>query len=130
MRGPLMRFLVLLTDPDPPAWERATEAERAAIFAQHDAFDKAVRERGSVVSGEALVGDAEARTLRTVDGARVVTDGPYAEAVEQLGGFYLIDVADLDAAIDLSRILPGGYTIEIRAAIDMSDSDSGDNPGA
>lgn len=118
-----MRFLVLLAEEDAAAWEDATEAERAAVFEKHYAFDKAVKERGSVVSGEALAGVDTARTLRLADGRRVVTEGPYAETVEQLGGFYLIDVADLDTALDLCGILPEGYTIEVRAAVDMEDYD-------
>ena len=117
---------MLLAEEDASAWERATEAERAAVFERHYAFDRAVRERGTMLAGEALAGVETARTLRTVDGTRTVTDGPYAESVEQLGGFYLIDVADLETALDLCRVLPDGYTIEVRAAVDMEDDDAGD----
>ncbi|MBB6628640.1 transcription initiation protein [Nocardioides sp. KIGAM211] len=120
-----MRILVLLTEDDPAAWERASDEERAAVFEHHYAFDRAVRERGELLAGEALAGVETARTLRTVGGERVVTDGPYAQTVEQLGGFYLIDVPDLDAAVELCRVLPAGYTIEVRAAVDMEDYDPG-----
>ena len=87
-----MSFLVLLTEDDPDAWDRATEAEREIVMDAHRAFDKAVRERGKMLGGEAIAGTETARTLRTVGGVRQVVDGPYAETVEQLGGFYVIDV--------------------------------------
>lgn len=112
-----MKFLILLTDPDPAAWERATEEQLQQVFAQHDQFSAAVAERGSIVSGEALAGVQEARTLRLVDGVRTVTDGPYAETAEQLGGFYLVDVADADVAVELCRLLPEEYVIEVRPAV-------------
>ena len=120
-----MKILVLLAEDDASAWERATEEERAAVYEQHYAFDRAVRERGTILAGEALAGIETGRTLRTRDGERVVTEGPYAETVEQLGGFYLIDVPDLDTALDLCRLLPEGYTVEVRAAVDMEDYDAG-----
>jgi hypothetical protein len=120
-----VRFLVLLAD-DGSAWEQATETERAVVFEKHAAFDKAVRDRGTMVSGEALAGAEAAHTLRSVGGERVVTDGPYAETVEQLGGFYLIDVLDEDVALELCRILPEDYTIEVRPAIDVEGYDPGD----
>jgi hypothetical protein len=120
-----VRFLVLMTD-DGSAWEQASEAERAVVFEKHAAFDKAVRDRGTMVSGDALAHAGTARTLRNVEGRRVVTDGPYAESVEQLGGFYLIDLLDQDAALELCRILPESYTIEVRPAIDIEGFDPGD----
>lgn len=116
-----MKSLVLLTEADPSAWERATEAERAAIHEKHYAFSAAVSGCGAVVSGEALTGADSARTLRTVDGSRVVTNGSYADTGEQLCGFYLIDVADLDTALELCRVLPESYTIEVRPAVNMGD---------
>ena len=57
-----------------------------------------------------------ARTLGPGDD-RVVTDGPYAETVEQLGGFYLVDLPDLDAAVGAARLLPSAYTIEVRPVL-------------
>lgn len=119
-----MKILVLMTETDPGAWDTATDEERDAVFAAHTAFDRAVRERGTIDAGEALLGVETARTLRTVGGERVVTDGPYAETAEQLGGFYLIDVADLDEAVELVRLLPAGYTVEVRPAMHIEGYDS------
>ena len=79
-----MRFLVLLSEEDPSAWDRATEADRQAVLDGHAAFDRAVRDRGgAVVAGDALA--APGRGARVRDG-RVVTDGPFAETVEHLTG--------------------------------------------
>jgi hypothetical protein len=110
-----MKFLVLMAEADHFAnWDAASEAEQQAVFDCFRAFDEAVLAAGGeLVGGEALTRPAEARTLRP--GAdRVVTEGPYAETVEQLGGFYLVDLPDLDAAVEAARLLPSAYTIEVR----------------
>ncbi len=112
-----MKYLLLLTETDPGAWEDASQEHRDEVFAAHEAFDRAVRERGSMVAGEALAGVETATTLRLVDGVQTLTDGPFAETAEQIGGFYVIDVADLDVAVELCRLLPQGYTTEIRPVV-------------
>jgi hypothetical protein len=72
------------------------------------AYDKEVREAGIMVSGESLADLVTATTVRVdADGRRVVTDGPFAETRELLGGFYVIDVPDLDAALDWAARCPG-----------------------
>jgi hypothetical protein len=119
-----MKFVVLMAEDDPGAWDRATQEYREEVFDRHRTFDKAVRERGEMVAGEALAAAREARTLRPGRGAnRLVTDGPYAETAEQLGGFYLIDVDSQETALDLVRLLPDGYTIEVRPVIQIEGYD-------
>jgi len=110
-----MRFLVLMTEPDHFArWDASSEAEQQAVFDDFRAFDEAVAARGGeIVGGEALTRPSEARTLQP-GAVRVVTEGPYAETVEQLGGFYLVELPDLDAAVEAARLLPSAYTIEVR----------------
>lgn len=111
-----MRFLVLMTEEDHYArWDAATEAEQQAAFDCMSAFTAAVAERGSVVHGEALARPEEARVVR----AAAVTEGPYAETVEQLGGFFLIDVPDLDTAVAHAKLLPPAWTIEVRPVVEM-----------
>jgi hypothetical protein len=78
----------------------------------------AVEERGAVLGGEALGGPDGARTLHPGAADRPVTEGPFAETVEQLGGFYLVELPDLDTAVDLCRLLPPEYTIELRPVVD------------
>jgi hypothetical protein len=109
-----MKYFVLLAEA-PEAWERATEAERQAVMDAHRDFAVAVDARATMLAGEALAGPETAVTLRPGDtGAdKMVTDGPYAETVEQLGGFYLVEADDRETVVDLCRILPPGYTIEI-----------------
>lgn len=114
-----MRFLVLMSDDG--VWDRADEAEQQSIMEAHIAFSAAVEERATMVSGEALATPAEVVTLRpAASGAdRTVTDGPYAETVEHLGGFYLIEADSRDIVVDLCRILPASYTLEIWPTIDI-----------
>jgi hypothetical protein len=109
-----MRFLVLMTEADHfDRWNDASDHERQHMLDQLAAFSTAVRERGDLVAGEALRRPAEARTLRPGEG-RPVTQGPFAETVEQLGGLYLVDLPDLATAVDAARLLPDAWTIEVR----------------
>ena len=72
----------------------------------------------SIVAGEALDRTETARTVKAgLD--RVVVDGPYAESVEQMGGFYVIDVADIDVACELAGLLPREYDLEVRPVVDV-----------
>jgi hypothetical protein len=113
-----MKFMVLMAEADPGSWDRATQEYRDEIFDRHRAFDKAVRERGEMVAGEALAQSGEAVTLRPGSRRdRLVADGPYAETAEQLGGFYLIDVDSIETAVDLARLLPDSYSVEVRPVI-------------
>ena len=110
---------MLMTEPDHFAkWDGADDQHRERVFADFRAFTAAVRERGAVVAGEALGHPATARTVRP-GSDRSVTDGPFAETVEQLGGFYLVDLPeDVDAAA-LAALLPREYAIEVRPVLDV-----------
>ncbi|HEY5848530.1 MAG TPA: YciI family protein [Microlunatus sp.] len=116
-----MKYLVLLAG-DESVESQMSEAEVRAEMADHDAFSQAASERGTILAGEALGDSATATTLRHVagkaDGQIVLTDGPYAESVEHLGGFYLIEMADLDAMTELCALLPSWYSVEIRPVVD------------
>ena len=111
-----MRYLVLLA-ADEAVWPGLSEAAQAAEMAAHDAFSAAVAARGTIVAGEALGEAATATTLRHLDGAARVTDGPYAETVEQIGGFYLVDLPDLDQVIEVCALLPDYYAVEVRPVV-------------
>jgi hypothetical protein len=114
-----VRFLVLLASPDHfDSWDAADEEERERAFEAYRAFAHGVRARGSIVAGDALHRPERARTIGP--GAdRAVTEGPYAETVEQLGGFYLIDVPDLDTAVELAALLPRDCTVEVRPTLEV-----------
>lgn len=112
-----MKYLVLMAYEDEDAWDTLSAEERQTYFDAHDAFDRAVRERATMLAGEALAASSAATTLRRVDGRPVLTDGPYAETAEQLGGFYLVDAPDLDVMVELCQLLPPSYSVEIRPVI-------------
>lgn len=79
-------------------------------------YDAGIRESGQCVASEALEPVASAKTVRVRDGQRIVTDGPFAETKEQLGGFYMIEAAGLDEAIEIAAGIPPARvgSIEVR----------------
>jgi hypothetical protein len=85
----------------------------------------ALRRRARVAPGERALGDAETATTLTTaaDGSRTVTDGPFAELAEQVGGYYDVELPDLDSAIAAARLLPAAYTVEIRPVITIDGYD-------
>jgi hypothetical protein len=95
-------------------WEAASEQEQQAFFDGLAAFTAAVRERGEVLFGEALDRPERATTVR--DGG--TTDGPYAETVEQVGGFYVVDLPSQELAVETARLLPVP-SVEVRPILDM-----------
>ncbi|MCY4726235.1 YciI family protein [Nocardioides sp. STR2] len=116
-----MRYLVLLMDDGAEkVWTEQTPEEQAATMAKFGEFDAACAARDGVeiLAGEALAGPEAATTVRTRDGRVQVTDGPYAEAVEGMGGFYLVQAPDLDGLLELLRVLPA-YDIQVSPAVDM-----------
>ena len=111
-----MKYMLLLysapgSGPDPDSPEGETQMGR--WFAVTDEMAKA----GVLVAGDALQPETTATTLRERDGEVVLTDGPFAETKETLGGYYLIDVADLDAAAEWAAKMPlAPYgSVEVRA---------------
>jgi hypothetical protein len=117
----MTEYAVLLPG-DESVWENMSPEQRAATYARHDEFAKALEARGHKVTGGAeLTHSRTARTLRRSGDQITVTDGPYAETVEQLSGFYLVETDDLDDLVEVTKILAdaeGG--IEIRACVDHS----------
>ncbi|MCW2639253.1 MAG: YCII-related protein [Dactylosporangium sp.] len=98
-----MRFLLLLAGAE-DHWDRASEAERAELLHEVDEFQR--RHGGLMVGGGALAPAAQARTVRRGGGASAVTDGPYLETKEVVGGFIVIEVDDLDAAVAVAEQWP------------------------
>ena len=111
-----MQYLLMLTgDGDVPAWTSLTEEEQGALIARFEEFDAACAAAPGVelIPSGALQPGFTATTIRRSGGTRVVTEGPYADIYEGLGGFYLIDVPDLDTLLALSDTLPP-YDMELR----------------
>ena len=114
-----MTEYVILLPGDESEWEHTPAEGKEAMYAVHRQFAQALEERGhKVTGGTELAHSREAKILRTdADGTHTVTDGPYAETVEQLTGFYVVESDDLDDLIDVCKILGRGEgAIEIRAA--------------
>jgi|SRR6476661_5515798 hypothetical protein len=112
-----MHFLVLLGgDGHFDGWEAASKEIRDRSLRDYNAFANAVRERGSLIVGDALHRPETARSVQSGED-RMVTDGPFAEATEQIGGFYLIDVPDLDIAVELAKLLPRECNVEVRPTL-------------
>lgn len=105
-------------DGGPPPDEMAAEMPRWFEYTA------ALRESGAMVAGEALEPTAAATTVRVRDGETVISDGPFAETKEALGGYYLVDVPDLDAALEWAARIPNvGYgSIEVRPVVVFPDS--------
>jgi hypothetical protein len=109
-----MKFLLMITDIA-GAWDRVPAADQAKVLEAHDQFGAALRAEGSFVTSYRLRPVGEAKTVRVRGAERLVTDGPFAEAKEVMGGFYVVDCASMDAALEWARRLPSLYgSIEVR----------------
>ena len=91
-------------------------AARQQMSAEYGAFTQSIIQTGNFKAGDALQPTTTATTVRVRDGKALTTDGPFAETHEQLGGYYLIDARDLDAALAIAARIPGARTgsIEVR----------------
>src|SRR5438874_584046 len=107
---------------DEQIWNAMSQQERQALLDETFAYQDDLRKNGHYVDGKALQGARSAATLRCEKGHLSVTDGPFAETREQLGGYFLIDANDLDAAIAVASRIPGAKkgTVEIRPVLEIS----------
>src|SRR5918998_4756439 len=110
-----MQYALLIYENEDAIGKNEGGAAFMDILKQHMAFSTELRAKGVQTGGAGLKGAATATTIRESRGARTTHDGPFSETKEQLGGFYLIDVPDLDAAIDVAKRMPlaDGGSIEI-----------------
>jgi hypothetical protein len=111
-----MHFMLIQTETPAYFAKRDRPAEHAAYWSAWGAYVSAIQASGIVVTGAALQPPAAATTLRVRDGQRLMHDGPHAASTEQLGGFYVIDVPDLDTALAWAARCPSaGYaSVEVR----------------
>jgi hypothetical protein len=109
---------VILIYENESGYADATEADWQATMEAHTRFAGQVSEKGGkIVGGDALQPTSTATSIR----GDVVTDGPFAETKEGLGGFYLIEARDLDHALDIARLCPAPYGgVEVRPIMDTS----------
>jgi hypothetical protein len=105
--------LILLEDE---SWEKRSNDERKRAYAAINAWVDDVRNRGIMKGGEELQSKRTATTVKRKNGAMTVTEGPFIESKEHVGGFMMIEVPDLDAAIALAKSWPGG-DVEVRPIV-------------
>src|SRR2546421_5351900 len=112
-----MKYMLLMYGAE----GRWTDAERTACMAESLGVCGQLIARGKFLDAAPLQPVATAKTVRVRDGRPLVTDGPFAETVEQLGGYYVLDLADLDEAIAVACRLPPAFkgTVEIRPLLPL-----------
>jgi len=112
-----MKYM-LLVYTDEKAW---TESERAHCYEESTQLTHALNAKGQYLGAAPLHPVATATSVQVRQGKRLVTDGPFAETHEQLGGFFLIEANDLDEAIGIAARIPGARkgTVEVRPVLDM-----------
>lgn len=117
-----MQYALLIYDREED-WNTMPEAERGAMFAEYGRFTESVGAAGKLRAGEPLQPSHTATTVRVREGKTLTTDGPYAETREQLGGFYIVEAADLDEAVALAARIPSARigSIEVRPVMSFPD---------
>ena len=110
-----MKYALLIYSEE-KQWEAMTDAQRGEVLARYSAFTESLKRSGQYVLGEPLDATTTASTVKLRNGKTLVTDGPFAETKEQLGGFYVVDVPDLDTALALAGRIPSAEvgSIEVR----------------
>ena len=110
-----MKYMLLIYSNE-AAMVSAPKEAMGQVVAAYGAYTQAMQKAGAYVGGDRLASSTSATTVRTADGKTKVLNGPYAESKEQLGGYYIIDVPDLDAALSWASRCPGAQygVIEVR----------------
>jgi hypothetical protein len=113
-----MRYMLLIHDEE-RAWAAMPEEQRNSLYQEYAAFGAELREKGAFVDGAQLQPTSTATTVRIRGDEQVVTDGPFAETKEQLGGFYLIEAESVDEALEWAAKIPSARlgSIEVRPLV-------------
>src|SRR3954447_11282759 len=113
-----MKYMLLIYSTE-DAW---TETERERCYAESVRLTRDLHQKGQYLGASPLHPVATATSVRVRDGKRLVTDGPFAETREQLGGYFLIEAKDLDEAIGIAGRIPGARksTVEIRPVMELA----------
>ena len=115
-----MKFLLIM-HMNPQIFDALTEDERNEVMTGQGAFMEAIRESGEMLGTTALADPAASAVVRVREGVPTVSDGPYLEAKEYLGGYYLVECASRDRALELAAMIPDarvqGLGIEVRPVV-------------
>ncbi|MBB4681281.1 YciI family protein [Crossiella cryophila] len=115
-----MKFLLIM-NVNPAILDALTEAERAAIGEGHGEFIRTIQKSGELILTQALAEPAASAVVRAKDGQQVVTDGPFLEAKEFMGGFYLVECENRERALELAKLIPDtrveGLGVEVRTVM-------------
>ena len=126
-----MKYMLIIAGHE-GGWEDRSPEEAKADMGRWFAYTQELEDAGALLAGEGLQESATATTVRIGDGGeRVVTDGPFAEAKEQVGGFYLIECENLDQALEWAKKIPArDGAIEVRPVMDYSTPGEEETVGA
>jgi len=114
-----MKYMLLIYD-DEKGWEKLGEAVQKQVMGEYMKFTQEIKDSGHHVASSQLHPTTAATSVRIRDGKKLVTDGPFAETREQLGGYYLIEAKNLDEAISIASRIPSAShgTIEVRPQVE------------
>ncbi len=115
-----MKYMLLIYGEE-AADAKLTREQGASMMASYGAYSEALRKAGALLGADRLKPTTAGSTVRIADGKTKVLDGPYADTKEQLGGYYLIEVPDLDQALAWAKRCPGASTgaVEVRPIWEM-----------
>lgn len=116
-----MKYMLLIYDNE-QAWTRISEAEQRKIYGEYMAFTEDIKGSRNYLAGSQLQPIATATSVRLREGKELMTDGPFAETHEQLGGYYLIEAKDLDEATKIAARIPSARygTVEVRPIVERA----------
>jgi len=116
-----MKYMLLIYDSE-QAWAKLSESEQGKIYGDYMQFTEDIKASRNYLGGSQLHPIATASNVRVRDGKELITDGPFAETHEQLGGYYLIEAKDLHEATSIAARIPSARigTIEVRPIVERS----------
>jgi hypothetical protein len=114
-----MKYMLLIAVD--PAKMPTDQAAGEQLMKDYNELTQLMKDSGEWVAGDQLAGNDTATTVRVRDSKTAITDGPFAETTEQLGGFYIVDVPNLDRALELAALIPNARdgVIDVRPIVEM-----------
>jgi hypothetical protein len=115
-----MKYILLIYDNE-REWDKLSQAEQRDIYGQYGKFTESIKASGHYIGGSQLQPTTTARSVKVKEGKELITDGPFAETHEQLGGYYLIEAASPQEAAQIAARVPSAKfgTIEVRPLVEM-----------